>query len=169
MESGASTDAQVLAWTQRKVQQFKDHLAAVHPDDPRTRDLHAKLRVVSLLPSAESAPSNGTWKNGKFKHSTGTLFVAPRDTSGAIRSESSLHKTIVHEMAHATRYKEPGEESHSQAWKQTWLWFLEIATQELGWTVDIKCAECSLYGLCEPAQCPKCTWMQNLCRPYTGR
>lgn len=162
------TDDDVLQWCALRAGELMSHLVAAHPQDRRTQDLRSKLRAVVLLPAEESVPVNGTWKNGKFKHSTGQLFVAPRDTNGAIRSESSLTKTLVHELAHATRTKEPGEAAHSQQWKANWLWLLEVATKELGWTADIKCAECTFYGLCEQSQCPKCNWLQNLCRPYVG-
>ena len=163
------SDRDVLDWLRERVDEFVSLLDAQHPGDPRAMALFAKLTDVRLLEAAESVPDGGSWKNGKFKHSTGVLYVAPRDVSGDFRTESSLLKTVVHEMAHATRFKEPGEGSHSQAWKQTWLWFLRLATDGLGWQVDIKCAECSFYGLCDQSQCPKCNWLQNLCRPYTGR
>lgn len=161
-------DTDTLQWLQLRVAEFARHLQTTHGQDPRTRALLAKLTSVRLLSAEESAPREGSWKNGKFQHSTGRLFVAPTDNKGRPRTQSSLLKTVVHELAHATRYKEPGETSHSQQWKQTWLWFLGIATQELGWVVDIKCAECTYYGLCDQSQCPKCNWMQNLCRPYTA-
>lgn len=164
------TDREVLDWIRERVDRFTEHLEATHPDDPRTQALFDKLSDVRLLGSGESEPSGGSWKNGKFRHSTGVMYVAPRDLHGAVRSESSLSKTIVHELAHATRHKERGEASHSPQWKQTWLWFLEIATQDLGWVVDIKCAECTFYGLCEQdGHCPKCNWLQSLCKPYTGK
>lgn len=164
-----ATDGQVLTWIEARVAEFVAHLRVYHAHDHRAQDLFFKLRRVQLLDSGESAPRSGSWRNGKFKHSTGTLSVAPRDLRGNVRSASSLLKTVVHELAHATRHKDRGEASHSQQWKQTWLWFLTIATQELGWVVDIKCAECSFYGLCDKSQCPKCNWLQTLCRPYTGQ
>lgn len=163
-----STDEEILEWVQDRVTHFVQHLQTRYPDDPRGRVLLSKLEDVQLLEEDESEPSGGSWKNGKFKHSTGTLFVAPRDPQGRPRTESSLLKTVVHELAHATRHKEPGEDAHSQQWKQNWLWFLSIATNELGWIVDIKCAECTYYGLCDKSKCPKCNWLQNLCRPYAG-
>jgi hypothetical protein len=161
-------DAQILAWIRARVDEFVGQLRRDHAADPRAEALLAKLRGVVLLDAAESRPDSGSWKNGKFKHSTGVLYVAARDPSGAPRTPSSLMKTIVHELAHATRRKEPGEEAHSPAWKQTWLWFLELATEGLGWRVDIKCAECTYYGLCDRTQCPRCLWLQSLCRPYSG-
>ena len=132
------SDAGTLRWLRQRVQEFADLLATEHAGDRRTRALLSKLTEVRLLPPEESAPRGGSWKNGKFKHSTGQLFVAPRDNRGQPRTHSSLLKTVVHELAHATRFKEPGETSHSQEWKQTWLWFLAIATKDLGWRVDIK-------------------------------
>lgn len=160
------TNKDVLRWLRERVGDFVRLLQTKYAQDQRAQDLLAKLKDVQLLPECESAPRRGSWKNGKFKHSTGVLYVAPRTPAGDIRTESSLMKTVVHELAHATRFKLEGEESHSQAWKQTWLWFLSIATQELNWDVDIKCAECTYYGLCEQSQCPKCLWKQRLCRPY---
>lgn len=158
----------MLRWVRERVQEFVAHLRDEHPDDPRVAVLLAKLRDVRVLDAREALPRGGSWRNGKFKHSVGTLFFAPRTPRGELRTQSSLLKTVVHELAHATRVKERGEESHSQQWKQTWLWFLGVATQELGWQVDIKCAECTYYGLCDRAACPRCTWLQNLCRPYAG-
>ena len=167
-KSGEKSDEEILEWVQGKVTEFIEHLQRAYPDDPRAQALFVKLDDVQLLPEDEIQPRAGSWRNGKFKHSRGTLFFAPREPSGRQRSESSLLKTVVHELAHATRFKEPGEEAHSQQWKQTWLWFLSVATQELGWRVDIKCAECTYYGLCERERCPKCNWLQNLCKPYAG-
>lgn len=169
-EPGGSDD-EVLDWLRERVDEFVGLLTDAHPADPRSEALLAKLRDVRLLPAAESAPRAGAWRNGKFKHSTGVLFVAPRDPRGDVRTASSLLKTVVHELAHATRFKAPGEDAHSPQWKQTWLWFLSLATGELGWPVDIKCAECTYYGLCETDArdaCPRCNWLQNLCKPYAG-
>ena len=162
------TDADLLRWVRAKVMEFTDMLRRTCASDPRAIALIRKLKAVRLLPPCETRPANGSWKNGKFKHSTGVMYVAPRTPDGKLRKPSSLLKTVVHELAHATRDKHAGEDSHSQQWKQTWLWFLSLATEHLGWVVDIKCAECTYYGLCSKQQCPKCNWLQNLCRPYTG-
>lgn len=167
---GGATDAEVMEWVRDRCDEFVTHVRARYPTDPRVAALLSKFKDVRALPAGEAEPVSpeSSRRNGKFRHSTGVLYVTTRDAFGRPRTESSLLKTVVHELAHATRHKEPGEGSHSPAWKQTWLWFLEIATQELGWGVDIKCAECTFYGLCDRDQCPKCTWLQNLCRPYAG-
>lgn len=158
-------------WVQAQVGALLDHIQHAHADDPRTAAVVSKVRGVRAQDVLESSttPAPGTWHSGKYKHSTGELFVALRDLSGAPRPASSIRKTIVHELAHATRSKNSGEASHSQQWKQTWLWLLNVATAELGWEVDVRCAECSYYGLCDTHQCPRCRWMLNLCKPYVGQ
>ncbi len=160
--------SQTLRWLRERVAEFREHLRTRYPDDPRVIDLESKLKDVRLLPANEAQPVGGSWRNGKFKHSTGVLYIAAYQPDGTPRTQSSLLKSVVHELAHATRNKTQGEDSHSQYWKQTWLWFLSIATGELGWVVDIKCAECTYYGLCDRRHCPKCNWLQGLCKPYVG-
>lgn len=158
-------DREVLEYLQDRVQEFVMYIQDTHPEDPRTRALTSKLTSVELLPQDAR---EGSKIMGKFKHSTGQLYVSPKDYYGNFRPEGSLNMTLVHEMAHGTRHKEPGETAHSPAWKQAFLWFLGIATHELGWDVDVSCSVCNFYGLCERSQCVKCNWLQNLCKPYTG-
>lgn len=161
-------DARVLAWTRAKVGQLVAHAREHHADNARTVALLQKLKDVRLMSRQEAGAVPGSWRSGKFKHSTGVLYVTPVEQDGSARTEQSLLKTIIHELAHATRFKTAGEDSHSQEWKQTWLWLLQLATQDLGWRVEVKCAQCTYYGLCDEAQCPKCVWLQNLCKPYLG-
>lgn len=161
-------DAKVLAWVRSRVQQLVSHVRDHHGADARTSALVRKLKDVRLMSRAEAGAVSGAWRSGKFTHSTGVLYVTPVEQDGSPRTEQSLLKTIIHELAHATRFKTSGEDSHSQEWKQTWLWLLQVATQDLGWRVEVKCAQCTYYGLCHEEQCPKCVWLQNLCKPYLG-
>lgn len=165
-------DSRTLAWLRAKVSELLGYLQTHHAGDARARSVFTKLRDVQLLPESDLQPrtvgGSASWRSGKFRHSDGVLYVAARDFRGQTRTEASLLKTVVHELAHATRAKYLGEGSHSQQWKQTWLWMLELATQRLGWNVEVKCAQCTYYGLCERSQCPKCTWLTNLCKPYSG-
>ena len=156
MDWTAAEDSRMLAHIRKNVTQFKDHLVSRHKDDPRTVALLAKLRDVQLLPPRPgSAP--GTYNSGLFVHSTGVLMVAPRDGSGKLRSDASLNKTILHELAHATRFKHLGESSHSKQWKEAFAWFLDIATRELGMEVELGCSAVKYYGLARE-HCPWCIW-----------
>ena len=170
-------DRATLVWLRARVLEMVAYLRSRHAGDPRTQRLLAKLKGVELLPEEEVRPrvsrgggggSAATWRNGKFNHAQGVLYVAARDHRDAPRTRASLLKTVVHELAHATRLRYNAEGSHSQDWKQTWLWMLELATRHLGWDVEVRCAQCTFYGLCEKSQCPKCTWVTNLCKPYAG-
>ena len=162
---GWQADAGVLQYIRRRVDEFKEHLQATYPADPRTEALVAKLLDVRLLePKTKSGVS---YNSGVFSHTTGTLGVAPRDGRGVVRSESNLNKTIVHELAHATRFKHPGESSHSKEWKSSFVWFLGVATEELGWTVDLPCSVETFYGLGRK-DCPMCEWSNQACGRFTG-
>ena len=108
----SSEDAKVLEFVRNQINQFKDHLVTKYPSDPRTQALLAKFKDVALLEPKSSQPSS-TYNSGVFSHKAGKMAVAPRDGLGRIRSASSLNKTIVHELAHATRFKYIGEDAHS--------------------------------------------------------
>lgn len=161
-------DARTLKYVQSTVDRVKRHLATHHHEDERTKFLLAKLRGVRLLQTRGSSRS-GTYNSGMFSHGTGILYVAPRDNKGNLRDEKSLNKTIVHEMAHASRFKYPGEKSHSAKWKNTWVFFLNVCTKELGMDVDMPCSSVTFYGLSKD-DCPTCEWETDptSCPPYTG-
>ena len=168
--SALCTDGEVLDWMRTQVEQVITHLQTRHPNDARTKALVANVKAVHLLPLGETVPNaNGVSLNGKYRYSSGELYVASRDSKGKLRTKSSMNQTILHELGHATKNKLlPNEDHHSPSWKQAWLWLLEVATKELGWQVDVVCAQCTNYGMCSQTQCPKCIWLQRLCKPYVG-
>lgn len=149
-------DERVLRFLKSQIKSFVDNLMMHHIDEETTKKLLSKLADVQLLPFKKGTKKN-TYTSGMFDHSTGILYIAPRDASGEIRSESSLNKSICHELGHATRFKYMGETSHSDEWKEAWKHFLKIATGELGWTVEAPCSSKSFYGL-NHEDCPGCDW-----------
>jgi hypothetical protein len=154
--SDTHDDEQITRFLTRQVDTFVKYLREHYSDKEYTKNLIKKFTGVQLLPYTKgNTPSS--YISGMFDHSTGMLKVAARDGSGKIRDEESLNKSITHELAHATRMKYPGEQSHSNEWKRVWKIFLHIATEELGWTVD---ASCQFYGL-SPKDCPKCIWRRG--------
>lgn len=167
-------DAKALEYVRSQTNAFKRHLVAKYPADPRTKALLAKFKDIALLESKSSEPSSGSggssvYNSGMFSHKTGRMSVAPRDGNGNIRSAGSLNKTIVHELAHATRFKYLGEDAHSDEWKSSWLFFLKIATEELGWDVEASCSAVTYYGL-DKNQCPGCNFDVDpeSCGGFTG-
>lgn len=159
-------DAQALAYVRETVRTFKRHLLTAYPDDERTKALVAKLRDVRLL-YRDKTPGATSYTSGVFSHSTGVLSVGPRDGRGDLRSRASMNKTVLHELAHATRFKHIGESSHSPAWRTSFVWFLGIATKELGWEVDLPCSAATFYGL-NKGDCPLCAWESRACGAFTG-
>lgn len=163
-----ASDGDVLRWIRSRVGEFVGHMRDRHDGDARVEPLLGRLRAVALLPADEAAPrASGNRRGGKFNYSSGTLFVTARTPDGKPRSRASLSKTVLHELAHSSRVKGPGEDGHGPAWRENYLFFLEVATKELGWRVDMVCSDCSFYNVCKP-DCPKCTWVQRLCKPYVG-
>ena len=166
------TDGEVLDWMRTQVEQVMTHLQTRYPNDERTKALVANVLAVHLTPYGETVPNaKGISLNGKFRYASGELYVSSRDSKGKLRTKPAMNQTILHELAHATRksaFLGKNENSHSPMWKQAWLWLLEVATKELGWQVEITCNQCTSYGLCSQTECPKCIWLQRLCKPYVG-
>lgn len=160
----APEEARVLEGLRQRATQVISHVRTSRANDPRTRMLLERVKRVELLSPEESKPNaDGSFKNGKFSYGNGTVYVRARDTKGVIRTWPSLCMTLLHELAHAGRKKEPNETSHSKGWNDTWVWLLSIATQELGWVVEVKCSDCGFYGLCDRPTCPRCEWKNTRC------
>ncbi len=162
----AEEDARILTYVTTTVNAIKKHLLQHHPDSHHTKALLAKLHDVKLL----EMKSNGRMFNsGGFNHLTGTLLVAPRDGNGRVRSEGSLNKTILHELAHGTRFKHIGEASHSELWQAAFEFFLRVGTEEMGLAVEMNCSAVSFYGV-SMETCRRCIWTvaPESCTPFTG-
>lgn len=154
-------DEKTLRFLKKQVDIFIKHLERNYPGESFTKNLISKFSDVQLLPFKRgSTPTS--YISGMFDHSAGTLLVASRDGSGNIRGEQSLNKSITHELAHGTRFKYPGETSHSDNWKKSWKRFLKIATDELGWEVEAPCSSKQFYGL-SYEDCPNCVWEDREC------
>ena len=162
-------DAAVLEYCQQTVASLKNHLGHTYREDDRTKAIMAKMHDIRLLNPSVFVSGSGSYYSGAFNHENGVLMVASRDATGKIRTHKSLNKTIVHEMAHATRFKYPGETSHSGEWKSAWVWLLNIATGELKMDVEVPCSSVTFYGL-EQSECPSCDWdsPETSCAPFTG-
>jgi hypothetical protein len=139
-----------------KGDQFMAHLRARHASDPRAaRALRAFKGVrVTNMPGIMS-----------FSRSTGILKVNP----ARVRDDPAhAAATLLHELAHTT------PEKHNADWRQTFLFFADVATRELGWAVRLACAHCKYYGVCSQESCPRCafdacppgqsTWALKNCR-----
>jgi len=154
-------DEKTLRFLNKQVDIFIKHLKRNYPNEQFTNNLISKFSDVQLLPFKKgSTPTS--YISGMFDHSTGTLRVASRDGSGNMRGARSLNKSITHELAHGTRFKYPGETSHSDDWKKSWKKFLKIATEDLNWEVEAPCSSKQFYGL-HTEDCPKCIWEDREC------
>ena len=171
-ENATRTDDDDEAWLEAKLAEMHAHLGSVDPG------LEAKVRAVRDVrilrdPKIRQLPDGRvSFNSGKFKHSTGVLWVGATDGYGRRRGRGDMLMTLLHEMAHATRGPTDltKDIAHNDAWNGVWRRLLTHATQELGWEVEVGCAECTYYNLCDAAQCPKCRWKtaSQTCPPYQG-
>jgi hypothetical protein len=165
------TDDENDAWLQERLAELHDHLAEVEPE---LAELTAAVKDVRLLrdPSPRTLPNGKIgYNSGKFKHSTGVMWVGGRDGRYRERTRSAMLMTLLHEIAHAgmgpTNIADGGM-PHGEEWKAVWTRLLRHATGHLKWDVEVRCAECTYYNLCSQKQCPGCKWMQETCAPYAG-
>ena len=159
--SNTHEDEKILKFLDKQVDDFTNYLEQTYPTDERTKRLISKLCGVGLLPFRRGR-RDGSYNSGMFDHSTGILYISPRDGNGNVRSQESLNRSIVHELGHGTRHKYPGEKSHSIDWESAWKFFLKIATNELGWRVEAPCSSMVFYGLTYD-DCQNCVWETSYC------
>ena len=164
------TDSENDEWLTERLTELQSHLAEV---DPELAELTAVVREVQIL--RDSSPRklpNGKigYNSGKFKHSTGTLWVGARDGHNRERTRGSMLMTLVHEVAHASigPTNLANGTPHGEEWNKVWQRLLKHVTGHLKWDVEVRCAECTYYNLCTKTQCPGCQWMQATCAPYAG-
>jgi hypothetical protein len=62
---------------------------------------------------------------------------------------------VLHELAHSTGYY------HDRDFYDTQRFFMKVATEELGWRLDVTCRVCCETSVPCETVCPKCTWTED--------
>jgi hypothetical protein len=128
-------------YVQQRGREFVTHLKnSKHSTDPRAQSLIVSWSGLVHIFSAQTA---------QFNHVTGCFFMNP---SAKNLTRARMNTKLLHEFAHSTCC------GHEVKWQGTFKYFLGIATSELGWIVDVDCAICQKYGVCQKSDCPKCNW-----------
>jgi hypothetical protein len=92
-----------------------------------------------------------------FSQRTRCLVINP--ATPEVASFPRFVPLVLHHLAHSTCCL------HDDRWLDAYLFLLRVATEELGLPAAITCAECTKYGVCSKAVCPKCTWATGSCPP----
>lgn len=132
-----------------------------YPDDPR---LDRGLSAVTWVGTLEDGLINyqrNTVRRGKFDRHNGHLRIAREGHKGKPLPLSVVHGILVHEVAHACL--EDGK--HSPEWSRLYAQLLRVATEDLGWDVQLECSTCKFYGVCSAQDCPLCS--QKACPKYS--
>ena len=132
--------------------QFLDHCLATPAlaSDTRVRNL---ARIWNRHVLLSDFPGDDANVLGSFNTISGCLYFRP-----------VLEKTLpeqlgilLHELAHSNGAQ------HDDKWKDCFLFFVNIATTEMGWSVALKCpTQCKSYGICSKSNCENCDWLPNI-------
>lgn len=138
----------LLDYLVAKGKEFLAHVSAAYPADPRVQKLKGWARVV-LGFSQRREDESSTWALAETY--TGCI-VFSLDRMGSV--PRSLTR-LLHEMSHLAS-KENG---HTAKFYECHRWFMTIASEELGWTLENRCREtCDMTPEARASACPKCTW-----------
>jgi hypothetical protein len=97
---------------------------------------------------------------GKINRWIKTIYVSidHEQDLGDPAVKAFYNHIFLHELAHTSGY------GHANDWRNAFIWFLKLATEELGVPVRVQCRTCTLYGICDKQFCPKCSWeKENTC------
>lgn len=122
---------------------FLRHLDMHHESDARTlRAMQAWNGRVKILRSRDVSV--------RFSRNTGCLLINPDVL--VTWDENMLINALLRQLAHMTCC------AYDSKWLDAYVFYLRIATEELGLKVDVKCSDCKNFGLCYEVMCPKCSW-----------
>lgn len=138
-------ETQLVERATRLIKEFVDHLRQKYGGDPRARQLFQTWRGPVRILSGPRAPG------GRFSPLDGSMGLNPKIPDNA--NDARLRSKLLHELAHSSR------DGHGVRWRDTWLWFLNIATGDLGWTCALTSDGCRKYSVCDTQDCPKCTFV----------
>lgn len=150
----------------QKAKEFVNHVRSKYPDDPRTQKLSSWNGEIL----ASTKPNTGA----TYFSRTGCIIINPTYMPKSLRGsgfdpEGRLLTRLLHELAHTS--SSDRKDPHDAVFYGVHRWFLRIATEELGWNLEVNCRVCSYSRLpCTAAAiCPKCRWVdkEKICVPLS--
>ena len=144
------TEKQKAAFYVAKAHEFVGHLRRVHPDNQMTKTLVDKWKGEVVLFNIPDGPGG--------RYSRGCIMLNPFKNMppGEMESDGRMLTRLLHELAHS--WSGP----HNAEFYAANRWFLQVASAEMGWKLDVNCRVCCHYdgGACRTA-CPKCHWIED--------
>jgi hypothetical protein len=130
--------------------QFMDYCSSTPgiQEDSRVIKLSSTWNKSVLL---SDFPGEKSSVMGTFNKQTGCLLM--RDLKD-VKTLGEQLGIMLHELAHSNGF------DHDDTWRDCFLYFINVATQKLGWIVSLKCpTSCKNYQVCEKSQCELCDWV----------
>lgn len=123
---------------------FLRHLVTYHPGDIRTQKLMATYS--GALVNTDEFPRRTI--RGSFSKETGIMKLRVSDPD---LSDAQVRAVLLHELAHTSGYE------HDVEWRDTFLFFCNVATRELGWDVNLSQPHnCRAHAICSAGMCALC-------------
>ena len=148
----SSEESATQAELEASARQFLDYCLATPSlaADVRVRNL---ARIWNRHVLLSDFPGDDANVLGSFNTLSGCLYFRP-----------VLEKTrpeqlgiMLHELAHSSGAQ------HDDEWKNAFLYFVNIATTQMGWSVALKCpVVCRSYGICNRSNCENCDFLPNV-------
>lgn len=66
-----------------------------------------------------------------------------------------IYTRLLHELAHST------SGPHNKDFYDAQRFFMQVASTELGWPLDVNCRLCCHLATCSKEACPDCNWMED--------
>lgn len=132
--------------------QFLDYCLATPSlaSDSRVKNL---ARIWNRHVLLSDFPGDDSNVLGSFNTISGCLYMRPI----LEKSRPEQLGIMLHELAHSNGAQ------HDDAWKDAFLYFINIATTQMGWNVALKCpVVCRSYGICNRSNCENCDYLPNI-------
>ena len=164
-----SEEAALFEMLRAKATEFATYIKTKYPQNPMTQAL---LKTWSGEVMASKKKTGAT-----FSRKSGCLVINPyfetlkkagskhRTRTDTFDPTSRLLTRVLHELAHS--WSGP----HNAKFYEAQRWFVRVASDELGWKLDVTCRLCCYSDSgCDPQTiCPKCTWVESDCTSTTSR
>jgi hypothetical protein len=165
-EPESDEESELLNQLTAKITEFTDHLKAKYPDHPMARRVlenwNGEIKISTRKTGATFYRGNGCMIINPNYESTKKVARA----GNPVDSFERLLTRLLHELAHSWYG------NHSAPFYDAQRWFLRVATEDLGWTIDVNCRVCCGYtgAICsKQTVCPKCNWLETGCSASGGK
>ncbi len=122
--------------------------------DPRWINLKKMWPAVVAISEKGDGRPHATYEwMGDFGAMTIFVDGGSKYSDDVEPTKGGWHSVLAHELAHTSGGP------HDNEWRSAWMFLSRVFSTNLKVPVRFTCGECWLYGVCDRAFCPDCTWI----------